>query len=402
MVLFLLTACGKEQIEPIVVPPEPIDHDLFAFTDEEFNVLSAELDISQEISLPAEPIPDHLQGLAQSTSVAFDQPTQVNALLGRLLFYDTRLSSDGQVSCASCHNPELAFGDDLALSAGVRNFPTRRNSIALASTPAFVTTTTVPEIPDNIFRQSLYRDARHGNIRLLIEHRLREPSELGRDLNELLLDLQGDEVYRPLINRALQISGGEFFTQSELITALADFCHTITSMNTPIDQFLNQEALGQSSEELAVTFGEQVVAGAEVFNTNCATCHGEDFAKTNTSFSNNGLAEEYQDRGVGTFLLLPGINTDGGFRTPTLRNVERTAPYMHDGRIATLREVIDHYSEGIQNHPVLDFRLRDQDTQQPLRMDFTEAEKDALIAYLKLATDETLTEREYLQNPWRE
>ena len=392
--LLLSYSCGEEEIIPT-------EASLLVFSDQEFNVLNEQLNVDQTISLQTTPIPDHLQEVAQSTAIEFDEATQVEALLGRLLFFDSRLSTNGGFSCASCHKPELAFGDDRPLSLSLQGAQTYRNTIALASIPTYVTIAGQEELPSNIFRQTYFRDLRSGSMRLAIEDKLRLTEYYtGNDLETLLSDVRQDEVYQPLVNRVLEINENESFGPAELTAALAAFCNTITSMNTPIDEYLSLEAQGNTSAELAVAFGEEVVNGAAIFNARCADCHGSDFAKSLLPASVNGLAIELEDRGMGRILRQPALN--GFFSIPTLRNIELTAPYMHDGRIATLREVINHYSEGIQAHPQLGSQLRDQNTRGPLRMNFSEAEKDALIAYLKLATDETLTEREYLRDPWRE
>jgi len=403
--LFLLSSCIEEEND-FIPPSEPIStsHDLFvslsAFTDEEFDMLSDHLDISQIIDHPIEPVPDHIQRTAGGTFVFNNQEAKVKALFGRMLFYDTSLSATGETSCASCHKAELGFGDDLAFSKGISGQVTERNSIALASVPSFVTNISGYGSSSGPSGFGLFWDGRARNIQSQCRETIANPIEMGRNVNTLAAEIRDNPVYAPIIRRLLQPTGSSFFNSTHLTRSLETFCKTITSMNTPIDDFKNRQIREENyGPALISAFGEEVVAGAVLFDTNCAVCHGESFAKPSIDKANNGLALEYSDKGFGATFSASAMN--GVFKVPFLRNIEVTGPYMHDGSIATLREVIDHYSEGIQDHPQLHEILRDEQGRAK-KMNFTEAEKDALIAYLKLATDETLTEREYLQNPWRE
>lgn len=245
--------------------------------------------------------------------------------LGRRLFFDRRLSRDGSISCGSCHDPEHAFSDGRAIAIGVFGRIGRRNS---------------PALINRGYGRMFFWDGREATL----EEQVLKPIE---DPNEMDL---------PLAEAGSRLGLGP----GDLSRALASFVRSILSGNSPFDRFVN-------GDRTALTVQQQ--AGLQLFRgkANCTTCHvGPNF--TDERLHNTGVAwhdGRFTDIGAG----------QGNFKTPTLREVARTAPYMHDGSLATLEEVIEYYDRGGNKSPGLDAEIR------PLHL--TVAEKQSLIAFLR-------------------
>lgn len=375
------------------------------FTEAERAVLDQQLNIGDAPFTQTVHLPNHVASFTSAGDLNNELEIKPNdltkALLGRVLFYDTQLSATGETSCASCHHQSLAFGDDIAFSKGIRGAVTKRNSIALGSVPTFATEisgygeTSTDGFSNSTGSVAFFWDERAPTIkdqsRLTIEDKL----EMGQDLVKLSSQLQQQEIYRILSQKAY---GTTELTPDRITLALEKFCATITSMDTPFDDMMDA-SFQMGTDELAAAFGEQETKGMTLFQTNCATCHGFNLTQPNVSVANNGLDLQYSDQGVGALL---GQQSNGVFKVPFLRNVALTAPYMHDGRFATLREVIDHYSEGIQSHPNLHPALtNDGFGGQAKPMHFTEAEKLELIAFLQTTTDRSVQTNQRLSDPFR-
>ena len=372
------------------------------FSAQELEVLNVRLDADLLQQQTQATIPQHIAAGISNPQVdpAKEVGDRNKAMLGRVLFYDTRLSATGETSCATCHKQELAFSDDVAFSKGINGGKTKRNSIALASVPTFATEISgygeSVSVESDAFTQgsvAFFWDERASTIKhqstLTIEDRV----EMGRDLEELAEDLRRDEMYRILTRKAY---GTEELTADRLTFALEKFCASIRSMDSPFDDLMDA-SFGLSQSVTMDEFTEEEQLGHSLFLTNCSTCHGANMTQPFVPTASNGLDERPDDLGVGEHR---GAAENGVFKVPFLRNVALTAPYMHDGRFRTLREVIDHYSSGIQNHENLHPALRDFNTGLPLRMNFTEAEKDALIAFLQLTTDRSVTHDPSLADPF--
>jgi cytochrome c peroxidase len=272
--------------------------------------------------------------------------------LGKKLFYDTKLSSDGTVSCASCHKAHLAFADDRAFSPGVHNRPGVRNAPSLANIgyhPYFLREGSVP------------------TLEMQAAVPVQEANEFDHNIVSLTQLLQDDESYRTLAQEAYQRDLNPFtFTR-----ALATFQRSLISGSSSFDQYFYQDkthALSESEKRGMTLFFSA--------KTNCSTCH-QGFNFTNYAFKNNGLAEQYADEGR---RRATGLASDEAlFKTPSLRNVEVTAPYMHNGALTTLQEVIQHYNTGGKNHPNKSTLIR------PLNLNKTEQQD--LLAFLRSLTD---------------
>lgn len=370
------------------------------FSDGEMDVLNQTLDVAQNIDLPVIRVPEHIGMFAGVSDVQTTGSDARKAPLGRVLFYDTQLSATGETSCATCHKQEIAFSDDLAFSEGINGAVTKRNSIALGSVPTFAPavsgygSTGDEESSAVQGRVRFFWDERAGTVSEQSTATIQDEIEMGRDLEELARDLRQQELYQILSFKAF---GTEELTPARITLALEKFTSSITSMNTRFDDLANREFF-ESREQLAQRFTASELRGRDLFNQHCASCHGRNLAEPAVNVANNGLEMAYTDKGLGD---LSGNALEAGvFKVPFLRNVALTGPYMHDGRFATLREVIDHYSDNIVDHPNLHGNLRNA-FGHARRLNLSEEEKQALIDFLEMATDETLATNEAVSDPFR-
>jgi cytochrome c peroxidase len=217
--------------------------------------------------------------------------------------------------------------------------------------------------------------------------------EMGMTLDLLVARLSAEPFYAELFSNAF---GTPTVNSDRISKALAQFVRSIVSGQSKYDQ-------GVASN--FTTFTNQENQGRAIFNGagNCNACHGSDnFVPGNLIF-NNGLENPYIDKGVGGITLR--AQDEGLFKVPSLRNIELTAPYMHDGRFATLEQVVDFYNNGVVNHPNLSGPLRNPPgapgAGQPRRLNLSNAQKAALVAFLKTLTDTSVTTDEKFQDPFR-
>jgi cytochrome c peroxidase len=279
--------------------------------------------------------------------------------LGKKLFYDEILSVDSSISCASCHQPNLAFSDDVSVSLGVEQRLGTRNSPSLANVayqPYFTREGGVPTLEMQILVPIQEHNEFDFNI-VLIAERLQQNAEYVE-----MADLAYNQLPNPFV----------------ITRALATFERTLISGYSPYDQYKNYHKTN------VLTAAE--IRGMNLFfstKTKCSTCHGG-FNFTNYAFENNGLYENYPD--VGRFRLTNNPADSALFKVPSLRNIELTAPYMHDGSITTLEAVIEHYQSGGKNHSHKNTII------QPLNL--TNTEKQDLVLFLKTLTDES-----FVNNP---
>lgn len=279
--------------------------------------------------------------------------------LGKRLFFDPAMSVDSSVSCASCHQPELAFSDDVAFSPGVEQRPGVRNSPSLANVayhPYFTREGGVPTL----------------EMQVLVP--IQEHNEFDFDVVLLSERLSGDSVYAKMAMEAYGRGSDPFV----ITRSLACFERSLLSGDSPYDQYTQY---GQSDAMSAAAR-----RGVDLFfseKTNCSSCHGG-FNFSNYTFENNGLYEQYED--VGRFRLTGEEADQALFKVPSLRNIGLTAPYMHDGSLPTLDAVVEHYQSGGKNNPQKSHFIR------PLGL--TESEISDLVQFLESLTDET-----FVQNP---
>jgi cytochrome c peroxidase len=300
-----------------------------------------------------------------------DNPvTDAGATLGRVLFYDTRLSANNTVSCGSCHAQKNAFADPNRLSKGFEGQLTDRHAMSVAN---------LRYSPRGWF----FWDERADSLEEAVLVPVQSRTEMGQDLARLTEVLSKDEHYPEVFQKAF---GDGKVTPARTARALAQFLRSLVSNQSKYDE--GRARAGAARDDFE-NFTVQENRGKALFLSNCASCHlppGQDAHFAMIAPENNGLDADLKsaDGGVGD-ITLDGRQF-GRFRSPSLRNVERTAPYMHDGRFDTLEKVIDHYSKGVQPHPNLSPRAR--------RLNFTDSERAALVAFLK-----TLTDQKFLTDP---
>jgi cytochrome c peroxidase len=307
------------------------------------------------------------------------------ATLGRVLFYERQLSINNSVSCGSCHKQAFAFSDNVAQSAGFENRLTSRNTPALQNLglsgfggPKFAGGGT------------LFWDGRERDMMNLITRPISNHVEMGMtDLDAMVDKLKALPYYKTLFQKAF---GSEEITKEKISLSVALFVNAIKAINTRFDQ--HQQHTGGQLSAL-----EQ--EGMFLFNQkyDCAGCHNENInGYFSGAFMNIGLDAPYTDKGVG---VISGSSLDDGkFKVPNLRNITLTAPYMHDGRFKTLEAVLEHYSHGIKPDANLDARLQTP-TGEPMRMNISSHEKQAIIAFLGALTDVDMITNPYFSDPFK-
>ena len=271
--------------------------------------------------------------------------TVAGVALGRRLFFDPLLSVDSTVSCASCHQPEFAFSDPAQFSQGVAG-RTDRQSMSLANLA---------------WSGTLFWDGRAESLEAQVLQPVANPVEMGETWENVERKLARHADYPALFESAFP---GRPITRDLVAQAIAQYERTLISGTSRYDRFLRGE----------VEFTEQEMAGWTVYGTelgDCTHCHGG-ILLTDNRFHNNGLDETPEDAG----------RDAGRFRTPTLRNIELTAPYMHDGRFATLAEVLQHYNTGMHRSALLDPLLLGLPQHR-----LSDSDQVALIAFMKTLTD---------------
>jgi len=320
------------------------------------------------------------------------QQLNFKATLGRVLFYDTNLSSDRSVSCASCHKQENAFSDTRAFSDGVSTRATTRNSLALATTLSF-------KISYNPVDQSQARakfswDDSSANLGMQIRRAFNKDNEMNISDEELIARVNEQDFYPILFENAF---GDQNVTREYITEAITAFVDAISATDSKFDEGLEFSSQF-SSDNSFYNFTEEENMGKLIYNQHCASCHTDKHNFTVKSTANNGLDLQYTDRGIGGRLNDP--SKFGVFKVPFLRNVGITAPYMHDGRFATLEEVVEHYNSGIQNHQNLSEELKDE-SGNPKKLNLKQSEKDALVAYLNTLTDTNLIKDQRFSDPFK-
>ena len=302
--------------------------------------------------------------------------TDAGATLGRVLFYDVKLSANDTTSCASCHQADAGFSDPNALSIGFEGGLTPRNSMGLANARYY---------EDGHFFWDERADTLEDQVLLPIQ----DPVEMGMDLDVLVNKLNNTDYYAPLFEDAF---GDSTVTEERISLALAQFVRSMVSYQSKFDAGL---------ENNFADFTDQEDRGRRLFNGRgrCDTCHTTEIQIADRP-RNNGVDDGVDDDdGVGEVTNRP--NDFGDFKTPSLRNIALTAPYMHDGRFATLDEVLQFYNSGIQAHPNLDQVLR-EDNGTPRQLNLNADDRAALIAFLNTLTDETFINDPKFSDPFVE
>lgn len=296
---------------------------------------------------PAVPVPDD------------NQLTYDRVQLGKRLFFDKQLSIDYSVSCATCHDPARSFTDENPISIGVAGAVGLRNSPSLANVG---------------YQQALFAEGGVPSLELQALAPIIEPHEMNIGFNELVERLNTDESYAEQFQRAYGSPADTEF----IVKALASFQRTLISGQSRYDQYFYQ------GMEFALNASE--IRGMDLFFSDevaCSSCHGG-FLFTNQEFENVGLYTDYEDEGVARLTSDPA--DIGRFKVPSLRNVAVTAPYMHNGSLATLEEVVDHFNSGGAGHP------NQSEWVKPLGL--SEQDRADLVNFMHALTDES-----FLMNP---
>ena len=284
-----------------------------------------------------------------------NRPTKERVELGQKLFFDPILSIDSSLSCASCHKPNLAFSDDVAFSPGVYNRAGVRNAPSLANIgyhPYFL---------------------REGSIKTIEMQALvpiQEENEFAHNIVDIAEQMKKNPEYVKMSKEAYGKSPDPYV----ITRALAAYERTLVSKNSKFDKFINGE----------IPLTKEEKQGFDLFmsnKTNCSSCHGG-FNFTRYKITNNGLYENYKDEGR---MRATKNNKDLAlFKTPSLRNIELTAPYMHDGSLTTLEEVVEHYNTGGKNHIHKDSLI--------VPLNLNKNQKLDLVSFLKTLTDSSFVQ----------
>lgn len=286
--------------------------------------------------------------------------------LGRVLFYDPVLSSDSTISCASCHSPYNAFTHvDHALSHGIKDRIGTRNS---------------PVLVNLAWGKSFMWDGAVNHLDMQALAPLENHLEMDENLSHVLLKIGRQEKYKKLFKSAFH---SETMTGERFLKAISQFMLTLVSSNSKYDQVTRGDE--------GVQFTEQEKKGYVLFKENCASCHTEPLF-TNQTFQNNGLLPDSILHDIGRMKITQKNSDSLKFKVPTLRNIERSAPYMHDGRYRSLQMVLFHYSADIHLSPTLAPQLRNG-------IHLSEDDKRNIIAFLKTLTDNTFLNNKQFQYP---
>ena len=280
--------------------------------------------------------------------------------LGRELFYDPILSSDSSTSCAGCHLAFTAFTHaDHRVSHGIQGLLGTRNSLTLINLA---------------WNTSFMWDGGVSNLEEQAINPITNPVEMNSKLADVVSKLNQSHKYKMLFYKAFKDSA---ITPQHLLKSLAQFTSNLVSCNSKYDSVMRKEK--------HVAFTAQELNGYNVFKRNCSSCHAEPLF-TNFKYENNGLAIDTSFKDIGRMKITKNKSDSLQFKVPTLRNIEFSAPYFHDGRFNKLKEAIEHYTSGIVDSPTLAAQLKN-------KINLSKEEKKDLLIFLK-----TLTDKPFLYN----
>ncbi len=317
--------------------------------------------------------------LAQDNTPLTNLTTDLGATLGRVLFYDKRLSTNQTVSCSSCHQQAHGFSDPRQFSVGFNGGLTGRNSMGLSHARWYQ-------------RRHFFWDERANTLEDQVLQPIQNAVEMGMTLTALTNRLAVEPFYTNLFAQTFGTPG---VTSDRISRALAQFVRSIVSVQSKYDTGVSNNFANFTAQE---NLGRQIFFG-QVGNppATCAACHGTDNFVAGPALNNNGLEFPYVDQGVGGSTGNPADN--GKFKSPSLRNIELTAPYMHDGRFTNLEQVVEFYNSGVVDNPNLSPPLRNPNG-TVRRLNLTPQQKAALVAFLKTLTDPNLATNEKYSDPF--
>lgn len=343
LILLLMVSCSEQvkheetEVEVITRKPEPM-----------------------EIQIPANfPAPVY--------DLTVNPVTKEGFALGKKLFYDARLSRNNTISCGSCHQQSAGFthhGHDV--SHGIDDKLGRRNSLP---------------IQNLLFYKTFFWDGGVHNLDLVPLNAIANKVEMDEEVENIIAKLEANADYRA---KFLAAFGSEEITSTRFLQAISQFLAAMISSNSKYDRYVRNEG---------VTFSEAELQGMELFTQHCRSCHATDLF-TDQSYRNNGYSSLTDfDRDQGREEITLNKDDRGKFKVPSLRNVAYTAPYMHNGKLSTLDQVLDFYVSGVHDTPTLDSLLKAKGTPG---FYFDEDEKQKIIAFLHTLTDEKyLTDKQF-------
>jgi len=385
VIALLIISCDKDFMLESKIDTNSDTHD---------NLIKSEMEHEYlQLNLPLHLTTNSLLGPGQNAATSNDNTpvdnltTNEGAALGRLLFYDKNLSANGKISCASCHEQELGFSDDRTLSEGFDGGLTRRHSMSLVNAAWYE-------------RGRFFWDERAASLEEQVLMPFQDPVEMGMTLDEVVANIEAQDYYESYFQDAF---GSIDVTSEKIGKALAQFIRGMISYeskydiarNSAVNPRVNFQGFTDSENRGKTIF----LSPPNLGGAGCIGCHStEAFINRGAGPTNNGLdLESTSDLGV--FEAIPNSNFLGAFKVPSLKSIELTAPYMHDGRFQTLEEVVEHYNSGVNNHANLAPSLRDRNG-QAIRLNLTDQEKNDLIAFMKTLTDYELAQDPKFSNPY--
>ena len=311
-----------------------------------------------------------------------DNPLTIQGVeLGKMLFYEQTLSKDGTQSCATCHQQEDGFSDKRKFSIGVENLPGTRQAMSIFNM-AWHT-------------NDFFWDGRASSLREQSLKPIQDPLEMNETLDNVIEKLSNNEQYRDQFSRAF---GSPEVTAEKMSLAMEQFMLSIVSFNSKYDEYLAGNVQLSSSEERGrkLFFEEYNPFFPDQSGADCAHCHsGRNFE--NDQYMNNGLDTDADITDIGREEVTQDPNDKAKFKVTTLRNIELTAPYMHDGRFQTLEEVIEHYNSGIKTSATADPTVMNT---QSTGLMLTTQDKQDLLNFLKTLTDDTFLNNSEYASPF--
>ncbi len=311
--------------------------------------------------------------------------------LGRMLFYEKRLSANNTLSCSSCHQQDKAFTDGRRFSVGFDGTPTKRNSMTLANL---------------LWVRHFFWDGRADSLEAQVVTPLTDPHEMGQSLDSSARKLRAAPDYSSLFAAAFETDS---ITPERIIRAITQFERTLISANSPYDKFIRGEYEPTAAERRGLSlFFTNPDPSRGIRGAGCGSCHGGPKVFTEM-YHNNGLDSVAADKGREG---VTGMGYDRGrFRVVTLRNIALTAPYMHDGRFNTLGEVVDHYSNHVQRSMTLSPSLKNSSNDASEVADrrslagetglrLSASEKTDIVAFLNMLTDSTFVTDPQFSDPF--
>ncbi|MDX2135616.1 MAG: cytochrome c peroxidase [Saprospiraceae bacterium] len=396
--VFVLISCGKDS--PYVIR-EDADEAL------EYLDMLDSLNLYNGINHFKSPIPDYLVSMGLIPRQIDDK----KATLGRVLFYDKNLSADKTISCASCHRQDKAFSDVSAVSTGIFGQKTLRNSSPLANTVHFQTHYQAV----NGAQPLLFWDHRASDVRHQSAQTFENPLEMGMPMHEVVARVRSLSHYPYLWKQAF----GHFEpTEAELLESLEAFVGAMGAGNSRFDQAMTATAgivpegftvdtiitmmyYGTTPSDTTIItlpvlvpgFTVSETRGLRIFVDNCSNCHSPIRTFQEVFAACNGLDADYHDEGLGAVTGRP--EDMGVFKSPSLRNIALTAPYMHDGRFKTLDEVVNFYSVQVASHPNLHPSMKKN-------LVLSMEQRADLVAFLHTLTDVSITKDEDFKSPFKQ